>query len=54
MTHCLKIIRQKQIAVLKAHSEKHLHLNSYTEAVQLDEFSEFVIHTTNQLQAEKL
>ena len=31
-----------------------MHLNSYTEAVQLDDFAEFVIHTTNQLQAEKL
>ena len=34
--------------------EKHLHLQNVSDAVQLDEFSEFVIHTTNQLQAEKL
>ena len=31
-----------------------MHLNSFTDAVQLDDFAEFAIHTTNQLQAEKL
>ena len=34
--------------------DKFLHLHTYTEAVQLDDFAEFVIHTTNQLQKEKL
>ena len=40
-------IRQKQVQVTRALQEKYLYLNSYTEAVQLDEFAEFVIHTTN-------
>ena len=31
-----------------------MHLTQSNEAVQLDEFAEFVIHTSNQLQAEKL
>ena len=31
-----------------------MHLTQCSEAVQLDEFAEFVIHTSNQLQAEKL
>ena len=31
-----------------------MHLNQCNEAVQLDELAEFVIHTSNQLQAEKL
>ena len=34
--------------------EKTMHLNNISEVVQLDDFAEFVIHTTNQLQAEKL
>ena len=54
MNHCLKIIKQKSMKVPREHGEKHLHLNQINDAVQLDDFGEFAIHTTNQLQAEKL
>ena len=54
MLSCLRQLRQKQITVTKSHSEKHPHLKSTTEAIPLDDFAEFVILTTNQLQAEKL
>jgi len=42
------------MAVQKQHQEKHLHLVNVADAVQFDDFAEFVIHTSNQLQAEKL
>ena len=43
MSSCLRQLRQKQISVLKGHSEKHPHLKSISEAIPLDEFAEFVI-----------
>ena len=54
MTSCLRLLRKKQIPVQKAHAEKHPHLKSISEAIPLDDFAEFLILTTNQLQAEKL
>ncbi len=42
------------MSLSKQTMDKSMHLNSVSEAVQMDDFAEFVIHTTNQLQAEKL
>lgn len=33
MSQCIKVIKGKQVAVQKSNSDKHLHLNSYNEAV---------------------
>lgn len=54
MTSCLRLLRKKQVPVQKIHAEKHPHLKLISEAIPLDDFAEFVIQTTNQLQAEKL
>ena len=51
---CAWQIKQKTTAVTRTHQQKILHLNSCTEAVQLDDYAEFVVSTANQLQAEKL
>jgi len=47
LNHCLKIIRRKQLQITKQMQDKFLHLHTYQEAVQLDDFAEFVIHATN-------
>ena len=46
-------IKKKAIPVQRAHVEKHLHLVHCSEAVALDDFAEFVVDSTHQLQAEK-
>ena len=46
-------IKKKAIPVQRAHVEKHLHLVNCSEAVALDDFAEFVVDATHQLQAEK-
>ena len=49
LQNCLKVIRRKQITLTKDIQAKYLFLQPYQEAVILDDFAEFVIHTTNQL-----